>query len=512
MRFRLPNMTQGGGAQSLAGGIGDVFRSIAMAPAYEMQAAQQYQDAESSRMLRDAQRQKLEFDMQTAREKRTADATAAAAEAERSSIGSLIANAARISGVPEAQVPDFSQYLQTGRMPGRYGEQVDGLGAVRQAPTDGVGPVQPVPGFYSDNTGARVMRQAGLAGQALAIGDKSTENLAKASEIYNTQALRDAVLSGERSAGDVGQAQAAVAGKPLIQNIGDTGSGFNQFTGARQQLDPGLVAIFGEKAAAEVAARNAQAGASRASAASSYASAAKSRAEMEQGAKGVLQQTDQGLVLVNPRTATATPVTVNGQAAGVPSKAPPGYRMLPGGTMEAIPGGPADIKSGELGAKKALQKAAQMEQADRVINKIDQTLQATSGWTAGAGGAAFGIVPGTPARNLQADLETIKANLGFAELQAMRDASPTGGALGAIAVQELIALQSTVASLDRAQSPKQLRRNLGEVRRRYDNWRNTVREAEAQGGGTPASTGGATGTWGDAPAGGNGGWSIQRVQ
>lgn len=312
MRFRAPNMTQGG-AQSLTGGIGDVFRNIAMAPFYEMQAAQQYQDAEASRLLRDAQRQKLEFDMQAARQKQAADAAEAAAQAERTSIGSLIANGARISGVPEAQVHEFSQYLQTGRMPGRYGDQAGSnmLGAVRQAPGDGMGPVQPVPSFYGDNTGQRVMRQAGLAGQALAIGDKSTENIAKASDIYGNQALRDAILSGDRSAGEVGQAQAAIAGKPLVQNIGDTGIGFNQFTGARQQLDPGLVAIFGEKAAAEVAARQAQAGASRASAASSYASAAKTRADAQRDAKSgdisVVQAPDGSVQLVNKVTGLSRP-------------------------------------------------------------------------------------------------------------------------------------------------------------------------------------------------------------
>jgi len=83
-------------------------------------------------------------------------------------------------------------------------------------------------------------------------------------------------------------------------------------------------------------------------------------------------------------------------------------------------------------------------------------------------------VPMTDARNLAADLETIKANLGFAELQAMRDASPTGGALGQVAVQELAALQSTVASLDQLQDPDQLKARLGEIKKHYQNWKNTL--------------------------------------
>ena len=77
---------------------------------------------------------------------------------------------------------------------------------------------------------------------------------------------------------------------------------------------------------------------------------------------------------------------------------------------------------------------------------------------------------GSPARDLNAKLETIKANLGFDQLQAMREASPTGGALGQVAVQELTALQATVSSLDQAQSPAQLAASLGKIEQSYNRW------------------------------------------
>jgi hypothetical protein len=51
----------------------------------------------------------------------------------------------------------------------------------------------------------------------------------------------------------------------------------------------------------------------------------------------------------------------------------------------------------------------------------------------------------------------------------------------------LIALQSTVASLDQAQGPAQLKARLGEVRKHYENWKSAV------GGG--ASSGGASGSF-----------------
>lgn len=137
-----------------------------------------------------------------------------------------------------------------------------------------------------------------------------------------------------------------------------------------------------------------------------------------------------------------------------------------------------DRELGMEDEKRLRQQQGAVAQADRIINKVDQALGKVNWATAGIAEGVGSVVPGVSrmsgATDLAADLQTIKANLGFAELQAMRDASPTGGALGQVAVQELAALQSTVASLDQAQSPEQLRARLGEVRKHYENWKATV--------------------------------------
>ena len=57
-------------------------------------------------------------------------------------------------------------------------------------------------------------------------------------------------------------------------------------------------------------------------------------------------------------------------------------------------------------------------------------------------------IGGTEARNLSKTIETVSATIGFDRLQRMRDESPTGGALGQVAVQELEALRATMGSLD----------------------------------------------------------------
>jgi hypothetical protein len=157
-------------------------------------------------------------------------------------------------------------------------------------------------------------------------------------------------------------------------------------------------------------------------------------------------------------------------------KAPPNHRWkLDGsGVAEPIPGGPADLNSGEAGAKAAAKKATQVAQAGAVRDTISQAKDLVGINTAGVGSWLTSL-PATDARNLAAKLDTIKANLGFDRLQQMRDQSPTGGALGAVAVQELVALQSTVASLDQAQSPGELRKALAKIDTHYENWEKVMR-------------------------------------
>lgn len=57
-------------------------------------------------------------------------------------------------------------------------------------------------------------------------------------------------------------------------------------------------------------------------------------------------------------------------------------------------------------------------------------------------------LPQSKARAIQNKLQAIKANIGFQALQEMRANSPTGGALGQVAVQELEGLQSTLGTMD----------------------------------------------------------------
>jgi len=132
-----------------------------------------------------------------------------------------------------------------------------------------------------------------------------------------------------------------------------------------------------------------------------------------------------------------------------------------------------DFKNYEKAEGEKGKVAAATASADRIINTVDEAIPLVGITTAGVAGALN--IPGTDGRNLEEALKTIKANLGFDRLQQMRDASKTGGALGQVAVKELEALQASIASLDRGQSPDTLRRNLEDIKFYYGRWSKAVK-------------------------------------
>lgn len=102
---------------------------------------------------------------------------------------------------------------------------------------------------------------------------------------------------------------------------------------------------------------------------------------------------------------------------------------------------------------------------NEVVKKIDKVLPKISGLTAGFAGVPLSKIKGSEANDVRATIDSIKASIGFSELQEMRDNSPTGGALGQITEREIAFLQALMANLETSQSPEQLRTNLGEVKR-----------------------------------------------
>ena len=124
------------------------------------------------------------------------------------------------------------------------------------------------------------------------------------------------------------------------------------------------------------------------------------------------------------------------------------------------------------------QTTAALEAINNTRAAITRGREQANFWTTGPLSA---LPLNTPARNLNATLDTIKANLSFNELAKMRANSPTGGALGSIAVRELDLLGSTVASLDQAQSQEELERSFGIIEQSLGRWEQAVRASQSQG-------------------------------
>lgn len=143
--------------------------------------------------------------------------------------------------------------------------------------------------------------------------------------------------------------------------------------------------------------------------------------------------------------------------------------------LEVIPGSKTAL---ELERNEDSRQSSVLGKVDKVQmmnTNIDTAIDMlkTEEWATGIKGAFvrdYGgfLGAGSPAINLDATITSIKANIGFDKLQRMRDESQTGGALGQVAVMELIALQATLGSLDLRQSPELVIATLENVRASYN--------------------------------------------
>jgi hypothetical protein len=104
-----------------------------------------------------------------------------------------------------------------------------------------------------------------------------------------------------------------------------------------------------------------------------------------------------------------------------------------------------------------------LQDIDRALTGIDSNPTMTTG----LGSQLTSGIGGSPARNVNSLLDTVRANVGFKQLQSMRDASPTGGALGQVTERETALLQAVLGSLETTQDPTQLTDNLKRLKNTY---------------------------------------------
>jgi len=145
------------------------------------------------------------------------------------------------------------------------------------------------------------------------------------------------------------------------------------------------------------------------------------------------------------------------------SRPPPGYRNKPDGTMEAIPGGPADTKL--TGAFNQDTSALQSSEAalDRLAAQVNLVEKSNLGRTTGLLGA-LPNVPGSEGSDAKARLDALKYQIGFGVLQEMKANSKNqSSGLGQVTEKEHVYLQSQLGNLEKAQSETEIRRVLKDI-------------------------------------------------
>ncbi|SLN64989.1 D-alanyl-D-alanine carboxypeptidase family protein [Ruegeria meonggei] len=136
-------------------------------------------------------------------------------------------------------------------------------------------------------------------------------------------------------------------------------------------------------------------------------------------------------------------------------------------SYEPVPGGPEDTSAADAKAAEAKTTSANIVMDEIGIAKELIAGQSTFSPATGLTGSIASTIDSTRAGALKNRLTTIKANIGFDKLQSMRDASPTGGALGQVSEFENRLLQSVFGSLEQAQSEEDILYNLDRLEQLY---------------------------------------------
>lgn len=175
---------------------------------------------------------------------------------------------------------------------------------------------------------------------------------------------------------------------------------------------------------------------------------------------------------------TITKVGGGGTTINMPDQIgtiPPGYKVDYDAnnrpiSMSPIEGSPAAQEAAAAAEKAAMGADQQQQGVDIVLSAIGDVRKRLDGSGLPATGFLGGVlsnVGGTNAGDVAASLETITGAIAIDRLMAMKAASPTGGALGAVTAPELDMLKASLGALQQSQSEQQFRDNLQRVEEQY---------------------------------------------
>lgn len=198
--------------------------------------------------------------------------------------------------------------------------------------------------------------------------------------------------------------------------VGDTGVALNKATGGMQVGNQALLDMQGTKA----------------------------------GSSGrQVVDTPTGVQIVDTRSGVAAPAVGPGGAPLMGQKAAEAAKVA--------------RERNEAGAQARLGLDGATSNLDRMSGVASDVLNSPDLWRITGPAGVLPNVPGMAGADLAAKLNNLKTQVGFSVLQAMREASKTGGALGAISDRENEMLQNALASLDPRQSPEQFKQQLQQI-------------------------------------------------
>jgi len=211
----------------------------------------------------------------------------------------------------------------------------------------------------------------------------------------------------------------------------------------------------------------------------------------------------QGMSQEEAMRAVQSGTTINMPGAPTIGTIPQGYQAIQDPQtgayrLEVLPGGPAEAEAKDAEARKAALEAQTGQKETVVASAIDRLVgQIDKGGLfnlpeAGIAGNALGRMGvNQEAVDFRNELSSIEGNIAFDRLQQMREASKTGGALGAVSERELTLLMNAYGNINQSTSPARLRENLLTIKRIMTEIENDPVASQfyyGQGGSSPAQT------------------------
>lgn len=238
MKFGI---TTGDGALAAGQGIGNAIKALAMSQYYRDKGEQ---DGFTSAARAD----------QSMASARKANADAELAQNQLKFAQNPMESAMLQLNLPTALAPAFKDRLATGQWGGQYAPpELDGVGPFKPAPAD-------------DDTVSKLGQTLSLLQRMYGTGSNVDQGASAGLKELEGRNI-ERVIADPNMAAAVGKAYAATQGKPLFENVGNTGVSLDSFTGDQNTTNAVLAKLFGNVQTAQANRDNAAAGKSSADAA-----------------------------------------------------------------------------------------------------------------------------------------------------------------------------------------------------------------------------------------------------